>query len=415
MQGEGNGEHQHLLGDIMIRVLHFAGIINRFDFIDSVVSRLDRSKFVISGLTSVPARRVAPYPSEQKYPTKVLNFQFNRWNYARMFLALMREVRSFRPHVLHAHHFDENVVASAVARIARVPCYIIGHHYSEHIYYLTKGFKRKFFIGIENACNSTASHVVVPAQEVATLLTERQGLAPEKVSVIPYGLELDSYQMPPPDKLARFRREHDLDDKLVLLTSCRLNEEKGLQFLLRAMPEIIRQISRVCLVLLGNGPYEEELRRLTCELQLQDVVRFEGWKDNPIAWMSAADVVIQPSLCESFCQVLLEALALAKPVVMTPVGAAPEVIGENTRGRLVPKRDSGAIVDAVVELAKAPDLARRLGQEGRDFVRKTMRPEEIAKRHETLYEKLLAINGVGPLVIKALNDNPIIRQGDQGF
>ncbi len=160
----------------MIRVLHFAGIINRYDFIDTVLTRLDRSKFEVSAITGVPARRVGPYTKEEAYPSRVLNFEFIRRNYTGMLSELVREIRRFRPHILQAHHYDENIVASIAVRLARVPCYVIGRHYSDHIYYLTRGAKRKAFLAAENICNKTATRIVVPAQEVASLLTERQGV-----------------------------------------------------------------------------------------------------------------------------------------------------------------------------------------------------------------------------------------------
>src|ERR1044072_3770327 len=159
-----------------IRVLHFAGIINRYDIIDSVLTRLDRSRFEVRALTGVPPRQTGAYTSNESYPTHCLNFEFNRRSYRRMYRALMEEIETFHPHILQAHHFDENVVAAWAVRRARVPCYIIGRHYSDHIYYLTRGLKRKAYLALEGFSNRTATRIAVPAHDIARLLTERQGV-----------------------------------------------------------------------------------------------------------------------------------------------------------------------------------------------------------------------------------------------
>jgi glycosyltransferase involved in cell wall biosynthesis len=138
--------------------------------------------------------------------------------------------------------------------------------------------------------------------------------------------------------------------------------------------------------MLGNGPEEKHLRQLSKDLGLESVVRFVGWRDDAVDWIAAADVVVQPSLCESFCQVLVEALAFRKPVIMTPVGAAPEIIGNNERGRLVPPRDSKAIAMALSELMQQPELGVKLGALGRSYIEENLTPGQTARQYEELYE-----------------------------
>jgi glycosyltransferase involved in cell wall biosynthesis len=373
----------------MIRVLHFAGIINRHDFIDTVLTRLDRSRFEISALTGVAPRRTGPYKPAEEYATRCLGFTFKRRVYPRMLLALLREIRRFRPHIVQAHHYDENLVANVAVRLARVPCYVIGRHYSDLIYALTKGMKRKVFLAGEAMCNRRATRIAVPAVSVARLLTDTQGVPGHKVTVIPFGLDFDSYHTSLPDAPSRIRHECELTDKYVILTSCRLNREKGLDYLLRAMPEIRARNSDARLVLVGNGPYEPELRRLSRELEIDDVVQFVGWQDNALDWIAAADLIVQPSFCESFCQVLMEGLAFGKPIVMTPVGAAPEVIGNNERGRLIPPGDSQAIAAAIIELMNDRDLGHRLGAQGKAYLHRNLGADQTARRYERLYETAL--------------------------
>jgi glycosyltransferase involved in cell wall biosynthesis len=377
----------------MIRVLHFAGIINRYDIIDTVLTRLDRSRFQVHALTGVPSRHPDPYSAEEEYSTRCLNFTFNRRHYRGMFRALMEEIRRVRPHILQAHHFDENIIAALAVRRARVPCYVIGRHYSDHIYYLTRGLKRKALLAAEGFSNRTADRIAVPAHDIARLLTERQGVPKEKIEVIPFGLDFSKYCPSSPEAPSRLRREYGLENSFMALVCCRLNPEKGLEYLLQAVPEIRARVKNFKLVMVGNGPHETELRRLSGELGIEEVVQFIGWRDDAMDWVAAADTVVQPSFCESFCQVLMEALAFAKPMVMTPVGAAPDVIGNDERGLLVPPGDSKAIAAALCRLAENRDLGAKLGTRGQAYIHQNLTAEVATRRYEQLYESALKADG----------------------
>ena len=373
----------------MIRVLHFAGIINQHDFIDGVLSRLDPRRFEISALAALPSRRQSANDDGTAYSTKTLNVAPRLGNYRKLLLSLVGEIRRFRPHILQAHHYHEALVASLAVRMARAPHFVIGHHYSDHIYYLTRGLKQKALLRLEMFCNASASRIVVPTQGVASILTKDQGVPTSKVSVIPYGFDLRHFQPSSASIAFELRKELGLVDKFVVLTCCRLSKEKGLDYLLRAIPELIARNERLVLLMIGGGPEEQRLRDLSQSLGLGQSVRFLGWRDDAIDWMATADLVVQPSLCESYCQVLVEALALNKPVVMTPVGIAPEVIGENERGRLVPPRDTRALVSAIVEVMTSPDRGRGLAELGADYVRNNLTAELAANRYSCLYESLL--------------------------
>lgn len=376
----------------MTRVLHFAGIINRHDFIDAVLTRLDRSRFDVFALTGVPPRRAEPYRDGEAYDGRCLNMPATRRNYPGMIRELMAEIRRFQPHVVHAHHFDESFVAALVSKVLRRPALVIGHHYSDHIYFLSTGWRRRVHLAIEAFSNRAASRVVVPAKEVYDLLVDRQHVPPAKVRVIPYGLEFDRYQASSPEAPARLRAEYGLDGKYVVLTCCRLNREKGLEYFLKAVAALRDQGRHFAVVLVGDGPERQALQALSHALGLDGLVTFAGWRNDALDWMAAADVVVQPSLCESYCQVLVEALAFGKPVIMTPVGAGPEIIGANERGRLVAKADVGALAAALDELMNAPQLGEELGRRGLEFVRRHSRIDAIVRQHEQVYDQAIGLN-----------------------
>jgi glycosyltransferase involved in cell wall biosynthesis len=82
---------------------------------------------------------------------------------------------------------------------------------------------------------------------------------------------------------------------------------------------------------------------------------------------------------------LFEALGFAKPVIMTPVGAAPEVIGNNERGKLIPPRDSDAIAGAIIEFMNNREWGRSLAESGRNYIYRRMNADRAARNYEDLY------------------------------
>ncbi len=369
----------------MIRVLHFNNTIYPYDVVDTALTRFDKTKIDLLALTGLAAPRVGDYTVGEKYEVQCLGYKFERRNYSKMFLALTSKIRSFRPQVLHAHGYDENIIASLAVKVARVPCYVIGRHYSDHIYFLTRGLKRQVYLAAEGFCNKMATRIAVPTEGVARILTDLQGVPDEKVSVIPFGLDFDKYRASTPDAPARLRAEYGLEGKYLALVCSRLNPEKGLEYLLQAIPRVRATNNDFRLVMVGSGSMEGELRKLCQELGLEDIVQFVGWRSDAMDWIAAADLVAHPALCESWCQVLFESLAFAKPIIMTPVGAAPEVIGNNERGRLIPPRDSGAIADAITEFMNDRELGRSLAEAGRAYIHQNMSADVAARNYEELY------------------------------
>jgi glycosyltransferase involved in cell wall biosynthesis len=369
----------------MIRALHFNNAIYPYDVVDTALTRFDKAKIDLLAMTGQATPPVGEYTVGEKYEVQCLGYKFERRNYSKMFLALTNKIREFRPQVLHAHGFDENLIASLAVRAARVPCYVIGRHYSDHIYFLTRGFKRKAYLAAESFCNNTATRIAVPTEGVARILTDLQGVPGNKVTVIPFGVDFNKYRASSPDAPSRLRSEYGLEGNYLALACSRLNPEKGLEYLLRAIPRVRTVNEDFRLVIVGSGAREGELRRLCQELGLEDIALFVGWRSDAMDWIAAADLVVHPALCESWCQVLFEALAFTKPIIMTPVGAAPEVIGNNERGRLIPPRDSDAIADAIIELMNNRELGRSLAESGRDYIYQNMSAERAARNYEELY------------------------------
>lgn len=145
----------------------------------------------------------------------------------------------------------------------------------------------------------------------------------------------------------------------ILLTVGRLDEQKGLCYLLDAMPQIIEKLPQVRLLMVGAGELEADLKEQARILGIEREVIFTGLRTDVATFLSIADLFLMPSLWEGLSISMLEAMSAGLPVVVTDVGGAPEVMAltESPAGIMVSPMDSDALGDAVVALWQ--DVARR--------------------------------------------------------
>ena len=190
------------------------------------------------------------------------------------------------------------------------------------------------------------------------LLASQFDLTPDKIDVIFNPVDIETIEQ---------KRGEPLGQTVptpFLLAAGRLHPQKGLDVLLRAFQKIARQLPHQ-LVLVGQGPLEDELKALATELGIADRVTFVGFQQNPWKWMAAADVVVVSSRYEGFCHVVVEALACGAAVVSTRCDFGPaEVLEEGRYGEITPIEDADALAEGVLNLLGNPDRMAELRQQG---------------------------------------------------
>lgn len=150
----------------------------------------------------------------------------------------------------------------------------------------------------------------------------------------------------------------------------RLQRWKGFHVLIEALPEVLRTHSQARCVLVGGEhasepEYPAQLRVLARELRVSDNVVFAGHQTNPEEWMQALDVFVHAANREPFGIVIIEALALGKPVVATNTAGPTEIISPGREGLLVPYGDAAAQADAVATLLSDAALRTSMGTAAR--------------------------------------------------
>lgn len=213
-------------------------------------------------------------------------------------------------------------------------------------------------------------------------------------TTIPYGLTIEPKPVP---------GRSPTQPPQVLFVG-RLDERKGLVYLLRAMVQVLEKFPTARLRVVGRGHLEADLHAQCAELGLVSQVDFLGFvsKDELAQEYATCDVFVLPAIVDSKGDteglgiVMIEALAHGKPVVASDVGGISDVIRASQTGLLVPEKDPPALAQAIVRLLNDSDLGHALGQAGLRDIQARFGWEQIAPQWEQVLANALADSTSAP-------------------
>jgi glycosyltransferase involved in cell wall biosynthesis len=211
-----------------------------------------------------------------------------------------------------------------------------------------------------------------------------------RVMTIPNGLDCARYARPA--DLGRTRAELGLgpDDGPLIGMVARLRPEKDHKTLFEATRLLLDRHPRLMLLLVGDGPCQAALEALAAQLLPPGRCRFLGARRDVAALYHLLDATVLVTDYEGMPNVVMEAMAAARPVVATAVAGCAELIEDGVTGLLVPPRDARALAAALGRVLDDKAFAERLGSAGRRRIVEQYSLERLVERHEQLYETLLA-------------------------
>ena len=216
-------------------------------------------------------------------------------------------------------------------------------------------------LGLEDKIRQCAFAVAISSFGRSQLYLRTAAVLWPKVRVVHCGLEPDFYSGSTSAPAANSR----------LVCVGRLCEAKGQLLLIDAVAQLNKRGVRVELVLAGDGPMRTEIEKMVREFGLQDRVRITGWisSDRVREEILAARALVLPSFAEGLPVVIMEALALRKPVISTYVAGIPELLKDGENGWLIPAGSIGALTTAIEDcLSRSTDELEEMGDAGRRTV-----------------------------------------------
>ena len=234
-----------------------------------------------------------------------------------------------------------------------------------------------------------ANEVIVNSNYMKCELQRNFGLPFEKINVIPNGVNLTMYSGV--EKDYDFRRNYAADNERIILYAGRLVYEKGVQYLIGAMPKILQNYNDAKLIIAGKGGMFDELKAQADSLGLANKVYFTGYMDHKslCKLYKCADISVFPSTYEPFGIVALEAMLSGNPVVVSDIGGLNEIVEHKINGMKSYAGNSNSIADSVLTLLFDHKLCNEISKNAKDKVKELYNWTKIAQDTHFSYQKAI--------------------------
>lgn len=317
-----------------------------------------------------------------------------RFNYNAIRL-IRRVIAENNIDIIHTHGYKGDILGLLATRGSS--CRIIT---TPHGWTHEPDFKLRLYELFDKALYPFMDSVVPLSKDMFRQLAGKRGMA-RKMRLIENAVDLDEIyadKCPSPEIIFQGKNKC-----FIIGFIGRLIKAKGLTSLLSALSRMSDR--SVSLALIGNGPEEEELRRLARELNIGDRVRFFGYREDRIALMKSFDVFVLPSLSEGIPRCLMEAMGIGVPIVATDIPGCRDLIENGKTGLLFPPGDVDALCDALESLKNSGDKRNILANNAKDYVYKHYSANRMAREYEDLFCQMIKDKGVGHRTLDPLHIN----------
>ena len=290
--------------------------------------------------------------------------------------------RRIKPNLIYGTHWRNcGVALRLLAPVMGIP-FFLAIHGSEILYLLNpkRAVTLHLFRWVAQGCRG-----FVALGQYQKQLLQKLGIEAWRIYTCPEGVDLTRFTGLEADGGAQIRARYHLDSKRVILTVGRLVERKGHDMVIRALPEVVKEVPEAVYLIVGRGPMEDRLRALSREMGVEDRVVFCGFvpESEILSYYQACDVFAMPNRevggdTEGFGIVFAEAGACGKPVIGGRSGGVVEVIEDGVTGFLVDPLDPREIGQALRTLLQNAVLAAEMGKAGRKRVEALYRYDRIA-------------------------------------
>jgi glycosyltransferase involved in cell wall biosynthesis len=348
--------------------------------VGQLAGALDRARFEPEVLCLLAGGPVADELRARGIPVDVLGLGrlYAPRGLAGLF-RLSRRLRGRRVDVVHTYLISANVYGTLAARLAGVPAIVTSRR--------DMGFSRNWRLRLleEYLINPLVDRVVAVTPAVAERTRRERGLGRERIVTVENGVDLPAWD---PDRQPRAQARTELGlapEQVAVGVVGHLSPVKGHADFLRAAALVAAEAPAARFYVVGDGPLRPSLEALAASLGVAEKVVFTGASADVARVLAALDVVVLPSHSEGMSNALLEAMAMARPVVATAVGGNTDVVRDRVTGRLVPPHDPPALAAALRDLLASPAARTALGRAARLHVTDQLSLPRMVKRYEDLY------------------------------
>lgn len=288
-----------------------------------------------------------------------------------------RHLRRIDPDLIHASLFHANLAARLCGRLDR-PRPILTSTVTIEIERPLHRWMEALTSGLSD-CHVANSHAVADHLQIDL------GFAPERLEVIPNGIDLDQI-----DQIPSARRcDMDLDERAPLIVwAGRMDPVKNLETFVDVVARVHQQYE-VRVLILGDGPKRACITTLINKKGLKNIIAMPGWSDAVAAWLKTADILLFPSRTEGCPNVILEAMACGCAVVASDAPGCAELIQSGRTGELSAFDDVQGFAHRVHRLLIDPQRRNHMAEEARSTVSQRHNIQDVVDRWCSTYDRLM--------------------------
>jgi len=309
------------------------------------------------------------------------------FNSAQLLIRLVRYLKHHQPDIVHTHKYKDNILGSCAAALAGVHIVVRSVHGMTEPFRGREYIKMGLYESLDKLMNKwKVSKIIAVSSDITSTLTKIYG--PRKVVRIHNGINLQQIEVMQDRNKVRKRLGVGSDEYLVG-TVGRLTPVKGHDIMMKTAHLLKKESVNCKFLIVGDGPLMLTLKTLARTLGIEKEVILAGQRDDVYDLINAMDVFLLPSLHEGIPMVLLESLALGRPIIASRVGGVPEIISHDKEGLLVEPGSPEELKRGIRTLMDDRSHASKLAEAGRKRVEEGFTGNLMAERTAQLYSALI--------------------------
>ena len=372
-----------------IKALHIVSVDKDNYYLNNLVDYSNNSQVQYSFITLAAHSDFARSLEQRGQQVYCLDAR-GRQNFPRAAKQIGKILREEDPQIVHTHLFDPSLIGLTVAKRQGRKTVLTRHH-SDAIHVIPSPVKRKIYLTLENYISRKSDHIIAPSRMVRDYLVDREGVSEKKVTIIPYGQTTERFDAVTPERIEAVRHGLGMGKNLALVFVSRLFHRKGHVYLFEAFANLVREGLDATLYLVGDdeGGYQGQLQQEAAKLGITDHIVFLGWCDDALVIMSAADVIVHPSLEDALSSAVIESLMLEKPIVATDISGVRDSLDDGKYGTIVTPANATAFREGLSSVLNDMDTARERARAGRLYLLGYMDASRVADEHVKIYQSVV--------------------------
>jgi glycosyltransferase involved in cell wall biosynthesis len=310
---------------------------------------------------------------------KLLNIrtvELNFKNVLRAIYCLVKIIDRYSIDIIHNHLGMADLIGTFAGKLKNVDVILSTKHFIHPDYTYRNIFSRYFALMAHKLVNRNNKMLIAVSEAVRQATIIREKVREDKIITIHNGSDLEVKDV-----------KHINSN--IIGTMSRLSPERGIQYLIKAMPDVLNEFPDAKCLIAGNGQYKSFLLDLIRNLNIDRSVRLVGYIDDIRSYYDNIDVFVSPAIEEAFGLAIVEAQLMGLPVVVASDGGPKEIILHNKTGLIVNSKDSKAIAKAIISLLKDKKLAKELAIAGQKRALDKYSASLTAESYKKLYKNLL--------------------------